>query len=229
VAVAPRVIALVPAAGRGSRFGGDGRKQFVLVAGRPLLAWTVERLLAAGCDEVVVAVPPGEEAGAAERAGSPPRVRWIAGGASRQESVRRCLASATGEPGDLVVVHDGARPAVAPSDVRAAIAAAREVDGAVLGRPVDDTLKRTEDGRIVGTVSRQGLFRAETPQVFRREVLERAHAAALRAGREATDEAGLVEQLPALVVRAVHAEHPNPKLTRLADLPLLERLLAENG
>lgn len=228
--MAARVIGLVPAAGRGSRFGGDGPKQFLVVAGRPVLAWSLERLLAGGCDEIVVAVPPGEEESAAARfAGEAfaPRVRFVAGGETRQESVWRCLVAAPGDADDLLATHDGARPAVAPSDVAATLVAARGADGAVLGRPLDDTLKRVEDGRVVATVPRQGLFRAETPQVFRREVLDRAYAAARRRGREATDEAGLVESLPAVRVRAVAAAHPNPKLTRTADLPLIEWLLRE--
>lgn len=227
----PRTVGVVPAAGSGRRYGGDGPKQLAVVAGRPVLAWAIDRLLAGGCDEVVVAVPAGDEERVGELLGRPRAVRLVAGGATRQESVARCLdaIAASAAARDLVAVHDGARPAVAVDDVRAVIAAATGADGAVLGRPLDDTLKRVEDGRIVATVNRDGLFRAETPQAFPFEVLAEAHRVALRDAHEATDEAGLVERLPGLRVVAVAASAPNPKLTRPADRELVERLLTEGS
>ena len=218
-----RTIALVPAGGSGERFGAGLAKQFLPVAGRSLLAWTLSRLVAAGLTEIVVALPPGTKLPGDAVFAVP--VRVVEGGATRQESVASCIAAAPGEPGDLLLVHDGARAAVDPSDVRAAIAAALAADGAVLGRPVSDTVKRVSDGRILSTVERSELFRAETPQVFRRWVYERALDLARRDGFVGTDEAALVERLPGATVRAVLARHPNPKLTEPADLPLVEALL----
>src|SRR5512135_3533785 len=171
--MAARVVALVPAAGSGSRFGGVLPKQFLQIGGRPLLAWTLERLLSSGVDELTVALPAAEVERAREM-GLDDRVRVIAGGASRQDSVARALAASPGGEHDLILVHDGARPAVAPADVALTLAAAASADGAVLGRALGDTLKRVAGGVIAATVPREGLFRAETPQVFRRGVLARA-------------------------------------------------------
>lgn len=223
-----RIIGLVPAAGRGERFGGDLPKQFLPIAGRPMLAWTLERLLAAGAERVVVALPADRLAGDLAVFDSP-RVEWIAGGATRQETVARCLAAAPGNDDDLIMVHDGARPAVAVEDVAATLDAARRADGAVLGRPLADTLKRLEGERIEVTLDRHGLFRAETPQIFRRGVFVRALAAAERDHFLGTDESSLVERLAGARIVAVAAQHPNPKLTEPADRGLLERLLLHGG
>lgn len=219
------VIGLVPAAGRGDRFGGALPKQLLPVGGRPLLAWTLERLLAAGVERLTVALP--SDSLTPLPAGLPrgANLHYVAGGASRQESVAFCLAAAPGPPDGLVLVHDGARPAVAAADVRATIAAAAATGAAVLGRPLEDTLKRVDGGRVLATVDRRDLFRAETPQVFRRDLLERALALARADGFAGTDEASLVERLGDAPIAAVAAAHPNPKLTLPADLPLLAALL----
>lgn len=222
------VHAVVPAAGRGLRFGGSLSKQFESIAGRPLLAWTVGRLLAAGVDSVTVALP-------ADAAAAPPdwlqddRVHSVPGGDSRQESVTAALAASPAERQDLVLVHDGARPALGLADLVAVCQAALSADGAVLGRGASDTLKLLEQGVIVGTVDRSRVFRAETPQVFRRELLERAIEAALEVGFSGTDEASLVERLAGARVLAVEASKPNPKLTTPADLPLVKALLEGLG
>ena len=223
-----RVHAVVPAAGRGLRFGGTLSKQFESIAGRPLLAWTVERLLAAGVDSVTVALP-GDVALAPPDWLRDSRVRTVRGGDSRQESVTAALAASPAEGFDLVLVHDGARPAFDREDLVAVCQAALSADGAVLGRGASDTLKLLEQGVIVGTVDRSRVFRAETPQVFRRELLERAIEAALAIGFTGTDEAALVERLPGARVLAVEAVAPNPKLTTPADLPLVRALLEGLG
>jgi 2-C-methyl-D-erythritol 4-phosphate cytidylyltransferase len=215
---------IVPAAGRGERFGGAEPKQFSEVAGRPVLAWTVERLLAAGASSLVAAVP-AEHVDRARALINDERVLVVAGGGNRQESVEIALAACPADPDELVLVHDGARPAVAPEDVRACVAAAAGADGAVLGRPVSDTLKLVADGEIEATVDRSFLFRAETPQVFSRELLERALAEASETGFVGTDEASAVERLAGVRLAAVAARHPNPKLTAPSDLPLVAALL----
>ncbi len=221
----PVVHALVPAAGSGSRFGASRPKQFLPVAGRPLLLWTVDTLLSCGVASVVVALPAAGMSWAAHLPDDP-RVRCVAGGATRQASVALALAASPAEPDELVLVHDGARPAVAPDDVRSVVEAARRRGGAVLGRRVADTLKRLEGDRVVETVDRRELFRAETPQVFPRRRLEEALATAARDGVEGTDEAALVERLGGPVVVAVEAAHPNPKVTRSGDEAWVASLLA---
>ena len=222
----PRLLALVPAAGGGRRFGGAVPKQLLPVAGRPLILWTVERLLAVGVDALAVALPAAALAAPELEALAGPQVKRLAGGATRQESVARCLAALPGRPEDLLLIHDGARPAVHPEDVAAVVAATRGADGAVLGRSLTDTLKQVAEGEVVSTLEREGCFRAETPQVFRREVLERALAAAAAAGFLGTDESSLVERLAGVRIRAVAARRPNPKLTAPGDLAIIETLLA---
>jgi 2-C-methyl-D-erythritol 4-phosphate cytidylyltransferase len=221
------VHALIAAAGRGERLGGAVPKQLLPVAGLPLLAWAVRRLHAAGVADFVVAAPADElEPIRAALAGGP-AARVVAGGATRQASVANALAACGAGPADLVLVHDAARAAVHPEDVAATVAAAAACGGAVLGRPVTDTVKRVEGSDIVATVDRAPLFRAETPQVFRRELFERALASAAADGFVGTDESSLVERLPGARVTAVVARYPNPKATFAGDLRQVEMLLSE--
>ena len=217
---------LVPAGGRGERFGGETPKQLIPVAGRPLLAWTLERLLRAGLAGLTVALPESWLHTAAEILPGEDRIRWVPGGDSRQLSVAACLASVPDDI-DLVLVHDGARPAVAVADLRATIDAAADDGAAVLGRPVADTLKRVEQGAITATVDRQELFRAEKPQVIRPELLQEALGRCFPDGFVGTDEASIVARIPGVSIRAVVASRPNPKLTQTQDLRLVEMLLRE--
>jgi 2-C-methyl-D-erythritol 4-phosphate cytidylyltransferase len=222
-----QLIAAVPAAGIGSRFGGELPKQFLEIAGRPLLAWTLDRLLACEIEVLVVAIEDRLLSHVKKIRPEDSRVHWIAGGKSRQESVENCLKRYPGSPHDMILVHDGARPAVARADVRATLAAALESDGAVLGRQVADTIKQVERGKIISTVDRTKLFRAETPQAFRRDLLERAIENSRQKGVVGTDEASIVELLPGVQISAVEATQPNPKLTEPADFAHIEWLLAQ--
>lgn len=220
------VWALVPAGGQGERFGGEILKQLILIDGRPVLAWTLERLLACGLAGLTVALPEDRLQSTAELIPVDDRVTWVAGGASRQLSVAACLNHCPAEI-PWVLVHDGARPAVAVADVRATIDAVGDADGAILGRPVGDTIKRVEQERVVETVDRNALFRAETPQVFKRSILERALTQSEAEGYLGTDEASIVERLEGVSIRTVVASRPNPKLTRPEDLPWVQMLLEE--
>lgn len=219
------VHALVPAAGRGERFGAARPKQFLVVHGRPLLDWTVGRLLAAGLASVTVALP-GEWIPEVGGPSGDPRVVRVLGGATRQASVAAALQASPAGPGDLIAVHDGARPATSLRDLVAVVEAAVQSGGAVLGRAIADTVKRIDELRVVETVDRRRLFRAETPQVFRRSTLERALALARADRFVGTDESSLVERLGEVEIRAVAAADPNPKVTVPADLPLVEWLLS---
>ncbi len=223
--------AIVPAAGGGRRFGGDTLKQFVPILGRPVLAWAIERLLAAPeLEQVVIAVPPGRVAETREMLRREVRVSrdvdlfTAEGGRRRQDSVRAALVAAEVAPSDWVAVHDGARPCLAPADLAEVLrsAAGSGGVGAVLCRPVSDTLKTVEGGRLRETVDRSGLFRAETPQVFRAGDLCEALDRAEREDLEVRDESSLFA--PGSVT-AVAASHPNPKLTSASDLPAIEALL----
>ena len=223
--------AIVPAAGGGRRFGGDQPKQFVPILGRPLLAWTVERLLAVPeVDRVVVAAPPGLAAETREMllrevdTSRDVNLSTVEGGRRRQDSVSAALAAAEIAPSDWVAVHDGARPCLAAADLAEVLrsAAGSGGVGAVLGRPVSDTLKTAEGGRLHETVDRSGLFRAETPQVFRAGDLREALAGAEREDLQVGDESSLFGPGS---VSAIAASHPNPKLTDPSDLPAIEALL----
>jgi 2-C-methyl-D-erythritol 4-phosphate cytidylyltransferase/2-C-methyl-D-erythritol 2,4-cyclodiphosphate synthase len=213
-----RVGAILAAAGAGLRAG--VAKQWIDLGGQSVLR-RAARLLA-DCplvDEIVAAVPPGEEArGEAELAGLGKPARAVAGGAERAESVRSAL-SALGGCG-VVLVHDAARPFASVGLVaRVAEAAAR--DGAALAAlGATDTVKRSLGGeppRVAETIDRRAVWLAQTPQGFRREVLERAYAAAGAAACAATDDSALVERL-GLPVTLVPGEPANFKLTGPEDL-----------
>lgn len=218
-------IALIVAAGRGSRFGGPLPKQYALLAGRPVLRHTLEAYHATpditGLRVVIAAGDESHYRNAAEEMGLPAPVL---GGASRQQSVLNGLEALADEAPDFVAVHDAARPFVRPVDISACLAAARVpgVDGAVLGVRLADTIKRTDaDGAIRETIPRTNLWRAQTPQVFRYAALLAAHrAAAPLAGSEATaltDDAAVAEQA-GLKVTMVEGNEDNRKITTAEDL-----------
>lgn len=223
--------ALIPAAGRGQRMGLDIEKQFMKLAGKPLLAHTLARFEATvGIEQIVVIVPPGRETfcerAVVETEGLRKVTHIVAGAETRQRSVMagfRCL----GEDVDVVVIHDGARPFVSPSLIQRSIEQAFQRGSAIVAIPVSDTLKRiSADGDVVGTVDREQLWRAQTPQAFRRSLLQRALLHAERHHIEGTDEASLVESLP-------HAVHILPgsiwnvKVTTPDDLIFAEILLTQ--
>ena len=188
--------AVLVAGGAGLRAGGDLPKQWRLLAGRPVLRWAAEGLLAAGAERLVVVAPGGEEPRAREALSGLPGLLFVQGGATRSDSVRAGLQALSPAP-DVVLVHDAARPFVRPMHVAPLLAALEEADGALPALPVGDTLKRAEGAAVAGTVPRAGLFRAQTPQAFRFAALTRAYA---DASAEGTDDAALVEAAGGRVV-----------------------------
>ena len=205
-------------------------KAFMPLAGRPVLAHTLERFAAVeSVAEVIVAVPAACIIEARERfgqtLGSGRPLIFVAGGEDRVASVALALA-ATDPKTDLVAIHDAVRPLIRPAVIREVLRAAAEHGGAVAGRPVDHTVKRIADGqRIVETVPRERLWVAQTPQAFRRDVIVRAYAERARAGPGITDDAQLVEAL-GLEVVMVQCDAANLKITTPEDLRLCEALLA---
>lgn len=178
------------AAGRGERLGDGGPKALVSVAGRTLLERALEGLAAGGVARVVVVHPPGGRDAVAPLT---PGARLVAGGESRTASVRAGLA-ALDDDVEVVAVHDAARALTPPAVIARAVAALGEgVAAAAPALPVRDTLKRVAGQQVVGTVDRSDLVAVQTPQVFRRAVLELA----LAQGAEATDDLALVERLAA--------------------------------
>jgi len=231
---------VIAAAGSGERLGAGGPKAFVEVAGSPLLAWSLAALGAAETiDAIVIAAPPGDEDRAAGLAGEAGvDVTVVPGGESRSESVALGLAAADSE---LVAVHDAARPLVTAELVDAIVArlASRPEAAAVIAAAqITDTVKRAREPRpaegelrgggptVAKTESREHLWAAQTPQVFRAEALRVALAADPQATAAATDDAMLVERAGGKVL--IHPAPPeNLKVTTPADLRRAELLLAE--
>lgn len=221
------VIALILAAGSGERLGADRPKALVQLAGRSLLQRSVDLMLACaadgGVERIVVALPPGVSA--------PSGTIGVQGGVVRSESVAHALAAAgPGEPEDLVVVHDAARPLASPELVRRSLAAldagdGASLDAAIAAAPVADTVKRVRDGVVVETLDRSALWAVQTPQVFRRGALERALDVSEEILAQATDDAWLVERLGGRVA-VVPAGNENLKITTPLDLSLAELLIA---
>jgi 2-C-methyl-D-erythritol 4-phosphate cytidylyltransferase len=209
---------IIAAAGMGSRLGRDEPKALVLLAGRPLVSWTLDAIGAVPFARRRVAVPPGRENRFEAAIGG--RAGIVAGGESRAESVRRAFESLDAEPADLVCVHDAARPFVTSAELLSVIEAAEGTGAAIAATPVVDTLKRVDGSRVVGTVDREGLFAAATPQVFRADLLARAFEAA----RDATDEAALVEVL-GVAVTVVAVSRLAFKVTTPEDLEMAEALV----
>jgi 2-C-methyl-D-erythritol 4-phosphate cytidylyltransferase/2-C-methyl-D-erythritol 2,4-cyclodiphosphate synthase len=212
-----RVAAILLAGGTGSRFGTETPKQFLPLAGAPVLRHAAAALLAAG----VPIQPVGDPAPVAA-ALAPLTHRPVApGGETRQDSVRAGLAALAADAPELVLIHDGARPLIPPDTIPALLAALETADGAIPAVAVADTLKRVADGRITATVPREGLFRAQTPQAFRYAALMAAHAAAPPG---LTDDAAVLEAA-GLAVAVVSGSEDNIKLTYPEDRMRLERAL----
>lgn len=225
--------ALIAAAGQGRRIGGGIEKQFLRLGTKPLLAHTLARFEATSrIDQIVVIVPPGREAfcrtEVVKAEGFRKISHIIAGAQTRQGSVAagfQCL----GEEVDVVVVHDGARPFVTPSLIHAAIDMAAAVGSVVVAVPESDTLKRVAANHtVVETLDRRQLWRAQTPQAFRRQILQEALRHAVRFHAEATDEASLVESLH-YPVQIIPGSTWNFKVTSPDDLVLAEFLLTRGG
>ena len=224
-----RLFAIVPAAGRGERFGGREPKQYVTLLGRPVLSWSLGALLAVrSVRAVIVALSEGDRRFARLAEARDPRVRTCRGGARRELSVANALQALRGEARDedWVMVHDAARPCLQPSDVRRLVATLGDDPvGGLLALPVGDTLKAAgADGRCERTVPREGLWRALTPQVFRYGVLRRALKLNLERERAVTDEASAVEAL-GLRPRLVTGRADNIKLTLPGDRGLAAAIL----
>jgi 2-C-methyl-D-erythritol 4-phosphate cytidylyltransferase len=228
-------VALIVAAGLGERLGAPHPKALVEVAGRPLWKWSLCTLRkAAGIGRIAIAMPPAYEIGGVIREVSislPSSLDAIAvkGGATRSESVRLALAAAgDGRDSDLVLVHDAARPLVTVELIEATLAAAagEGVDAAIAATPVTDTIKQADgEGVVTQTLDRAGLWAVQTPQVFRREALERALDVPDDVLAQATDDAWLVERAGGRVV-VVPSTPENLKITTPLDLDLAELLLA---
>jgi 2-C-methyl-D-erythritol 4-phosphate cytidylyltransferase len=213
---------------------GTSRKQFMLLDGAPILLHTLRKFLACPVvDEILVALRP-EDLGwfddqlaqhGLTPAARPKPLRLVPGGEYRQDSVRSALAHVSHQV-DLVAVHDAVRPFVTVELIQNVIAAAASTGAAILGIPPVDTVKRVERSLIRATLPRDRIALAQTPQVFRRELLQRAYEQAEQEGFVGTDEASLVEHLD-VDVTVVMGSDRNIKITRPSDMALARLFLEE--
>lgn len=235
----PKTAAIILAGGTGERFGKEGGKQLVEIAGKPILTWSAEAFDAVGDVGLIVIVCPEDRADEyLKRAIDPfPFVTPVViapSGSIRQESAFSGLEY-VGEEFEYVVLHDGARPLISPDLILHTINTVKgnfDADGAVVAHPAVDTLKVVEDGVIMGTPDRSVFWNAQTPQVFRASIYRRAHAAALSDGFVATDDSALIERLGGKVL-VVEGKRDNIKLTVPEDYVLLasavRTMLREGG
>lgn len=227
------VFALVPAAGMGKRMGASINKQYLLLAGRPILAHTLSVFEGASFVDGVFVITPEDEIPfcrdqVVERYGFTKVLGIVAGGAERQHSVLNGLRAMEGTAADddVVLIHDGVRPFVSTDVLARATAVAREDDGALVAVPAKDTVKTVEDGIITGTPPRETLWLAQTPQAFRYAVIRAAHEIADAERFLGTDDAMLVERL-GRSVRIVVGDYRNIKITTPEDMVLAEAFLKE--
>lgn len=222
-------VAIVVAAGKGTRLGGTRPKQFLELRGVPVIVHTLRQF--ERCQEIneVITVLPAEDTAGFESLAKQFELkkagRIVAGGATRAQSVRNGLNAI--DDAEIVAVHDGVRPFVTPEEIDQVVAAARENGAAVLTSPVADTIKRVQDGRIIETVSRAELRRALTPQCFRFAILKRAYETLddlESSGPEITDDSFLVEKL-GIAITAIDGSARNLKITSAEDLVQAEAML----
>ena len=219
-----RAAAILLCAGRGERLAQADDKALVTLAGRPLFTWSLEALCRCAAIEAIVvvgAVARLKADAAAAGLGDARVVAWVAGGRERQDSVANGLAALPPEY-DIVAVHDCARALVTPEVIARVVGDAAMHGAAIAAVALEDTLKLGQLDVVERTIPRAGLYRAQTPQAFRRDWLERAHA---EAKGNATDDAALVEAL-GLRVRLSIGDPMNFKITRPRDLELAEACLA---
>src|SRR5512133_796237 len=232
-----KIAVILPAAGLGTRMGkssaeksGTSRKQFMLLEGSPILIHTIRKFAASDrVTEILVAVRPDDrewvESMIATEFGG--KVRVVEGGDSRQESVQKALAALAPDT-DLVAVHDAVRPFIDLETIHSVFDEAAAMGAAIVAVPAVDTVKQvtrgTEHVRVRSTIPREKLVMAQTPQVFRYELIARAFAAARADGFTGTDESSLVERLD-IEVNVVPGSDRNIKITKPGDMELAHLFL----
>lgn len=220
-----KVAALIVAAGRGERLGGDIPKQYKRLAAKPVLAWSIEAMAKAGVQQIVIAIAPEHVELAEAAVAGRPSVRIVSGGGSRTASVRAGLAAIEGA--DIIHIHDAARPGLSPDIVRALNTAIEAgAAGAAPALVVADSLRRVDAGsRVTGEVEREGVMRVQTPQTFRASVLREAYAA-LSLDAVASDDLAVVRADGGECV-LIPGDPRLMKLTYAEDFAVLERLIGD--
>lgn len=229
--------AIIVAAGQGLRMGANRRKQFLLLAGRPILTHTLNVFdNCRAIDRIILVIPAGNMAlckkNILKPAGLIDKVTLVAGGRRRQDSVFNGLESIDDDEG-IVLIHDGVRPLVTCALIEACIQGSKEQGSCIPALLPVDTLKMVNgNGIVTRTIDRGGLCMAQTPQAFQLSIIRTAHRQAKNKGWKATDDASLVERM-GLDVHIIEGVHENLKITTDGDLALAEfyfsqRLAAEN-
>ena len=223
------VCAVVPAGGTGTRMGGTVPKQFLELNGKPILYYTLKTLQDCGIiSELILVVPEKEYDNACtDWLGKPEIVtKVVVGGEKRQDSVYNGFCKLSQQT-EIVLVHDGVRPVLSHQMIQESVDAAREYGAAITAIPVNDTIKKVDDSGLVSqTVDREGLWRVQTPQVFRYELLQEAFKKANSEKFYGTDEGTLIEHL-GKPVKVVEGSEQNIKITRPEDLRLSEIFISK--
>jgi len=224
-----KTVAIIPAGGAGRRMGGRIPKQYLPLAGIPVILHTLRAFQHSPVvDDILLPVPENDIAEVRQeiivRYGISKVSLVVPGGSQRQDSVRNALRH-VGEGYEIIIVHDGVRPLVSADLIGRAISAARQFGAVAVGIPVRDTVKEVAaEGRIIKTVARERLWLTQTPQAFRRETLIAAYESAEADGFYGTDDASLVERM-GMDVRMVPGDPDNIKVTTPEDLLLGDRII----
>lgn len=223
-------VAIIAAAGQGTRMGGKKAKQFLELAGTPVIIHTLKRFdECADIQEIVVVLPAEDASGflaLAGKYGLRKLARVVPGGAARAESVWRGFQTIRAATAGIIVVHDGVRPFVTVDEISRTMRAAETSGAAILTAPVTDTIKEVNNGEVTRTMMRRNLRHALTPQCFRYAILRRAYEQITDLSADITDDSSLVEQ-QGIKVAVVEGDSRNIKITRPQDIALAEILLRE--
>jgi 2-C-methyl-D-erythritol 4-phosphate cytidylyltransferase len=222
-------VAIIPAGGSGKRMGTSLSKQYLTLAGKPILAYTLCNFQNSEMIDDIILVVPAEDAEYVRKAvvegyGLTKVKKVIPGGAQRQDSVRNGL-DAAGDGYDIVLIHDGVRPFISDRLISRAILAAESFGAVTVGVPAKDTIKHiTSDGFVKDTLPRDTIWLIQTPQAFRMEIIKKAHQKAHDDGYYGTDDAALVERM-GIPVKTVTGSYNNIKITTKEDIDLAEYMI----
>ncbi len=223
-----RVIAIILAAGSGTRMQSEVNKHLLPLAGKPVIVHTLLAFQRCAAIDAIVLVTSADNMAAYQALvaefGIDKVYRLVLGGETRQASALNGLRAA-GDC-DVVLLHDGARPLIAPREIEAVIRDAAEYGGAVVAVPAKDTTLRAREGFIEAQLERSTLWQAQTPQGFRAVIIREAYEAAARDGAQSTDDTGLVTRLGG-AVKITPGSYANIKITTPEDLAIAEALLEE--
>ena len=223
------VLAIIPAAGWGVRMGSATPKQFLSLEGVPIFIHTLRKFVACeAVDDIVLGLRAEDTERAQkeiEREHLARPVRLVEGGPSRQETVARCLDQAAPDT-EVVLVHDAVRPFIELEMIPRLVAAARQEGAAILGIPSVDTVKQVQRHMILGSIPRERIVLAQTPQAFRYEIIREAYGRAIADGFYGTDDSSLAERL-GYSVTVIMGSDRNIKITKPSDLPLARLFIAQ--